>query len=88
MYLSIHTPSSSPSSVSVAADRTVGSVHDLLNGHVGAELSIGQDKGGGDVLVWDIAEVVVRISPHSIRSADLGFARCPVGTLPLIPDVV
>jgi hypothetical protein len=78
----------SPSSVSVAADRTGGSVHDLLNGHIGAELSIGQYKGGGDVLVRDIAEVVVRISPHSIWSADFGFASCPVGTLPLVPDVV
>ena len=91
MCLSIHTPSSSPnspSSVSVAAGRTVGSVHDLLNGHAGAELSIGQYKCGGDVLVRDIAEVVVRISPHGIRSTDFGFARCPVCTLPLVPDVV
>jgi hypothetical protein len=89
--LSIFILSSSPNApslVNVAADRTGGSVHDLLNGHTRAELSIGQYKGGGDVVVRDIAEVVVRISPHSIWSADFRFASCPVGTLPLVPDVV
>ena len=89
--LSIYTLSSSPnalSSVSVAADRTGGSVHDPINGHIATKLSISQYKGGGDVLVRDIAEVVVRISPHSIWSADFRFASCPVGTLPLVPDVV
>ena len=88
---SIYTLSKStkrPSSVSVAADRTGGSVHDLLNGHIRAKFSIGQYKGGGDVLVRDIAEVVVRISPHGIWSADFRFAYCPVGTLPLVPDIV
>ena len=89
--LSIYTLSSSPnafSSVSVAADRTGGSVHDLLNGHIGTKLSIGQYKGCGDVLVRNIAKVVVGISPHSIWSADFRFASCPVSTLPLVPDVV
>ncbi len=65
-------------SLSIRVAEVVVDVHDVGDLYTWSETGILEHVVKGDVLVRNVTPEVVRVSPHSVRAADITLANCKV----------